>query len=108
MALSEEVLLQRHQSVRDLLADTGLSVREREIAAFLVLGESRDDVALRLGVSPYTLQSHVRSLYHKFAIHSNGALSGIIIGRLVDRLASTSTLQRSSNSTDNAAVSPLG
>ena len=88
MALSdEEVLLQRHQFVRDLLADSGLTVREREIAAFLVLGVSRDDVAVRLGVSPYTLQSHVRSLYGKFAIHSHGALSGIIIGRLVDRLA---------------------
>lgn len=87
MALSDEpVLLQRHQFVRDLLADTELTPREREIAAFLALGVSRDDVALRLGISPYTLQSHVRSLYHRFAIHSNGALSGIIIGRMVDRL----------------------
>ena len=87
-ALSDEkVLLQRHQFVRDLLADTGLTVREREIAAFLVLGVSRDDLALRLGIRPYTLQSHIVAIYNKFTIHNSAALSGIIIGRLVDRLA---------------------
>ena len=82
----EEVLLQRHHFVRDLLANTELTRRERDIAAFLVLGVSRDDAALRLGIRPSTLQSHLRSLYHKFAIHSNGALSGVIIGRLIDRV----------------------
>ncbi len=87
-ALSDEkVLLQRHQFVRDLLADSGLTVREREIAAFLVLGVSRDDLALRLGIRPYTLQSHIVAIYNKFTIHNSAALSGIIIGRLVDRLA---------------------
>ena len=87
-ALSDEkVLLQRHQFVRDLLADTGLTVREREIAAFLVLGVSRDDLALRLGIRPYTLQSHIVAIYNKLTIHNSAALSGIIIGRLVDRLA---------------------
>lgn len=83
----EEVLMQRHQFLRDLLADTELTRRERDIAAFIVLGVSRVDAACRLGIRPYTLQSHVRALYRKFAIHSTGALSGFIIGRLVDRLA---------------------
>ena len=87
-ALSDEkVLLQRHQFVRDLLADTELTARERDIAAFLVLGVSRDDLALRLGIRPYTLQSHIVAIYNKFTIHNSAALSGIIIGRLVDRLA---------------------
>ncbi len=83
---NEESLLQRHRFVLDILADTELSARQREIAAYLVLGASRDDVARRLRIRPYTLQNHIVAIYNKFGIRSTGALSGIIMGRLVDRL----------------------
>ncbi len=82
----EELLLQRHHFVRKMLVDTELSARQRDVAAFLVLGVSRDDVAQRLGIRPYTLQSHIVAIYNKLRIHKTGALSGIIMGRLVDRL----------------------
>lgn len=82
----EELLRQRRNFVRNMLADTELTARQRDVAAFLVLGVSRDDVALRLGIRPYTLQSHLVAIYNKFAIHNTAALSGIIIGRLVDRV----------------------
>ncbi|MCH8854336.1 MAG: hypothetical protein IID41_17045 [Planctomycetes bacterium] len=87
VALSdEELLLQRRNFVRNMLADTELTARQRDVAAFLVLGISRDDVALRLGIRPYTLQSHIVAIYNKLAIHNTGELSGIITGRLVDRV----------------------
>ena len=50
------------------------------------MGVPRDDVALRLGIRPYTLQSHLVAIYNKFAIHNTAALSGIIIERLIDRV----------------------
>ncbi len=85
--MSDEALLrQRHDFVRNMLADTELTARQRDVAAFLVLGVSRDDVAMRLGIRPYTLQSHLVAIYNKFTIHNTAALSGIIIGRLVDRV----------------------
>ena len=37
-------------------------------------------------IRPYTLQSHVVAIYNKFTIHNTAELSGIIIGRMVDRL----------------------
>ena len=83
---NEELLLQRHRFVLDVLADTELSARQREIAAFLILGVSRADVARRLEIRPYTLQNHIAAIYNKFAIRNTGALSGIIMGRLVDWL----------------------
>ncbi len=82
----EEVLRQRHDFVCNMLADTELSARQRDVAAFLVLGVSRDDVALRLGIRPYTLQSHLVGIYNKLTIHNTAGLSGIIIGRLIDRV----------------------
>ncbi len=85
-ASNEELLLQRHRFVMDMLADTELSARQRDVAAFLVLGVSRDDLARRLGIRPYTLQNHIAAIYDRFAIRNTGALSGIIMGRLVDRL----------------------
>lgn len=79
-------MLQRHRFVLNMLADTELSTRQREIAAFLVLGASRMDVARRLQIRPYTLQNHIAAIYDKFAIRNTGALSGIIMGRLVDQV----------------------
>ena len=82
----EELLQQRHDVVQDMLADTTLTARQRDIAAFLVLGVSRNDLAIRLGIRRHTLESHLVAIYNKFAIHNTGALSGIITGRLVDRV----------------------
>lgn len=82
----EELLQQRHDVVRNMLADTALTARQRDIAAFLVLGVSRDDLAMRLGIRRHTLESHLVAIYNKLAIHNTGELSGIITGRLVDRV----------------------
>ena len=109
---NEELLLQRHRFVLDVLADTELSSRQREIAALLVLGVSRDDVARRLGIRPYTLQNHIVAIYKKFAIRNTGALSGIIMGRLVDRLVQQEQVWRGEScregqsSNGNSAVPP--
>lgn len=82
----EELFQQRHEVVSNLLVDTALTERQRDIAAFLVLGVSRADLAQRLGIRRYTVESHLVAIYNKFAIHNTGELSGIITGRLVDRV----------------------
>ena len=55
----EKLLRQRHDFVWNMPAETDLSVRQRDAAAFLVLGVSRDDTALRLGIRTATLSSHL-------------------------------------------------
>ena len=109
---NEELLLQRHRFVLDLLADTELSARQREIAALLVLGVSRADAARRLRIRPYTLQNHIVAIYNKFAIRNTGALSGIIMGRLVDQLVEQEQVgggescREGQSSNRNAALPP--
>jgi DNA-binding NarL/FixJ family response regulator len=59
------------QTRRDarLLLDQ-LTEREREILALLATGLRNDEIAARLFISPQTVQTHVRNLLGKLAVHS--------------------------------------
>ena len=47
-----------------------LTIRETEILAALAQGLSTDEVAMQLGISPLTVQSHVKSVLAKLGVHS--------------------------------------
>jgi DNA-binding NarL/FixJ family response regulator len=47
-----------------------LTIRETEILAALAQGLSTDEVAVQLGISPLTVQSHVKSVLAKLGVHS--------------------------------------
>jgi len=51
-----------------------LSVREREVLARLLAGDSEKQVALRLGISPHTVHGHVKVLYRHFNVSSRAEL----------------------------------
>lgn len=47
-----------------------LSEREREILGLLTTGLRNDAIARRLGISPQTVQTHVRNILSKLGVHS--------------------------------------
>jgi DNA-binding NarL/FixJ family response regulator len=47
-----------------------LTEREREILSLLAAGMRNDDIAQKLYISPQTVQTHVRNLLAKLAVHS--------------------------------------
>ena len=53
----------------------GLTPREREVLALIARGETDDGMAAEMGVSPHTVQTHVKSLYRKLDVHSRGEAS---------------------------------
>ncbi len=52
----------------------GLTAREREVLALIADGRSNSDVAGKIHVSPYTVQSHRENIMRKLNIHSRTEL----------------------------------
>ncbi len=52
-----------------------LSPREREVLAAVVEGLSNDEIAARLGISPRTVESHLRRLFERHGIASRTELA---------------------------------
>jgi DNA-binding NarL/FixJ family response regulator len=55
---------------RAATADETLTARERDILAKLARGYTYAETAEILGISPSTVQSHVKNIYSKLAVHS--------------------------------------
>jgi len=57
-------------------ADYGLSDREREILQHLVTGNTKAAIAQALGLSPHTIDGHVRNIYTKLHVNNrSGAVA---------------------------------
>jgi DNA-binding CsgD family transcriptional regulator len=56
----------------------GLSERERQITRLCMKGESTKEIAQMLGLSPYTVQDHLKSIFDKTGARSRGELVGQI------------------------------
>jgi len=52
-----------------------MSAREREVVAAVVEGLSNDEVATRLGISPKTVESHLRRLFERLGVASRTELA---------------------------------
>lgn len=50
--------------------DVLLSERETEVLQLLAKGYVNKEIALKLGISPATVGSHIKNLYRKLAVHS--------------------------------------
>jgi DNA-binding NarL/FixJ family response regulator len=65
-------LMAREREVRREASEriSTLSEREREVLSLLTSGLRNDAIAARLGISPQTVQTHVRNILSKLGVHS--------------------------------------
>jgi DNA-binding CsgD family transcriptional regulator len=58
----------------------GLSPREGEVAQAIVRGLTTHEIATSLGLSPHTVQTHVRHIFDKVGVGSRRALASMLTG----------------------------
>ncbi len=61
-------------------AETGLTAREREIAALVAAGRTNREVAAQLVLSPRTIEAHLRNIYGKLDVRSRVELTRALEG----------------------------
>ncbi|MEE9384089.1 MAG: helix-turn-helix transcriptional regulator [Nannocystaceae bacterium] len=56
-----------------------LSKREREVLRALLRGVWVEAIAGHLSISPHTVRNHIKSIYRKMGVHSQGALLALFV-----------------------------
>lgn len=58
-----------YHSSKSLIPTYKLSVRELEVLKLMVEGQSNPEIAAHLYLSPYTVKTHVRSIFNKLGVN---------------------------------------
>ncbi len=61
-----------------LLAAYGLTPREQEVAQLTLRGATAAQAAHRLGISPHTINDHLKAIFEKTGTHTRGELSATL------------------------------
>jgi DNA-binding CsgD family transcriptional regulator len=62
-----------------------LTQREREVLAWISAGKSNAEIAIIMGISPWTVKIHVANMYKKLNVCSRGqAVAKAITMRLIE------------------------
>jgi DNA-binding CsgD family transcriptional regulator len=64
-----------------ILRALGLSARERQVALLSAHGQSAKEIARDLGISPWTVQDHLKAVYAKTGVNSRSELGSIVTPR---------------------------
>ena len=74
MAVSASVAPRIHgRAPNGLARDLVLTPRQSEILSLVALGMSDKEIALRLGVAPRTIRTHLERLFHEYGLSSRSA-----------------------------------
>ncbi|MDX6377865.1 MAG: hypothetical protein QOE98_2168, partial [Gaiellaceae bacterium] len=72
----------------------GLSLREREVLSLVGEGYSNREIALRLGISEFTVKRHVHNILEKLAVPSRAAAARLHGSAYANDQRPTDTAQR--------------
>jgi DNA-binding CsgD family transcriptional regulator len=65
--------------LNDLVAEAyGLTPREREVTSLITTGLANKQIAQRLGLSRFTVEDHVKSVFAKTAVANRGSLVALL------------------------------
>jgi DNA-binding CsgD family transcriptional regulator len=71
-----------------LLASYGLTQRERDVTGLLLRGSSTAEISLVLGISPHTVQDHLKAIFEKARVRSRRELvSRVLLEHHLPRIA---------------------
>lgn len=62
-----------------------VSSREKDVLGLLLQGRRAPEIAVALGISPHTVRNHLKALYRKLGVHSQGALAEFLLKRKDER-----------------------
>ena len=79
-------LIDKEAHMNEVLADIGLSLREREVAALLLQGRSQGVIAEQLFVAASTVNTHVKHIYQKAGTRSKQEFINLCQVKLQARL----------------------
>jgi DNA-binding CsgD family transcriptional regulator len=68
------VRLLQPEEIRQRCSGVQVSRREAEVLAFLLRGQKASEIAVRLGITEYTVKDHLKHAYAKLGITSRGQL----------------------------------
>jgi DNA-binding NarL/FixJ family response regulator len=66
---------QQKQKSSEILLQSNLTEREKEILQLLIKGNSYKELAGRIFISVETLNSHIKNIYRKLNVHSRSELA---------------------------------
>lgn len=77
---AEKTVVSPESSLEDVMSalPTKLSQREAEVLKWVARGYADKEVAVRLGISPSTVDSHIRAIFRKFSVHSRAQLRRVL------------------------------
>jgi DNA-binding CsgD family transcriptional regulator len=58
----------------------GLTARERDVVALVLAGTSTKAMSAKLGLSPWTVQDHLKAVFEKTGTRTRGELSARLLG----------------------------
>lgn len=100
----------REPEVAELIARMyGLTAREREVTRLTMVGLSTREMALRLQLSPYTIQDHLKSIFDKVGVRSRRELvAQLFLQQCAPRLAAGASPRADGWFADAEAAGPPG
>lgn len=69
-----------HGFVNERDDDLPLTVREREILAWVVRGKTNPEIAQLLWITPATVRKHLENVYEKLEVHTRTAAATRFLG----------------------------